>query len=141
MTIDLVFRVYLVVLGSGLAVHYGLMAAAAGHAPVYMRVAYVVASCGGFAGLVFAAIPEALMWSLVSLSLGAGGALVVALKLWAEGIKVCEVMNHAEAIATAKRMLEVVRHAQDRAVKDAEYLTPSAREFLWAEEDRERAKR
>lgn len=139
--VDFILRGYLVLLGSGLAVHYGLMAAAAGHAPVYMRAAYVVASVGGFAGGLFAAIPDALMWSLLSIALGTGGVLVVALKLWSEGIKVCEVMNHAEAIRAAKSMLQTVRDAQDRAVKDAQWLTPAAREYLWEQEDRERAQR
>jgi hypothetical protein len=139
--LEVLFRLYLAVYGLGLAWHFLAMAAAAGKAPGYMRTAYFVASVGGFATLLFSPVPGALAWALVASAIAGGAALVVALKLFFEGVKVCEVMNHSEALKAAKNMLSVVGEAQSKALKDSEWLTPRSREYLWAEEDRERKQR
>jgi hypothetical protein len=137
-------RAVLVLAGLTAAVHFHLMSNAAQRAPWLLKyITYPTTAGLGLCAAVCAVVPGPL-FMLAALWSAAGalvGALVVGLAVWRAGVHVCDVMDHSEALKAAKNMLSVVGEAQSKALKDSEWLTPRSREYLWAEEDRERKQR
>jgi len=137
-------RAVLALSGLTAAIRFHDMANHSERAPWLMKYGlYAVASGAGAWVFACAIVPgqvyllAALWGAVVALSL----VLIIDLILWRAGMKACEIMDHAESLKAAKKMLHVVGAAQDQAIKDSEWLTPKSREYLWAQEDQERAKR
>lgn len=125
-------------LGLGMTLHYGAMAAAAKRAPAGMRLCYIIAAFGGFTALILA--PGDLVLAKDFALLGAAAALYIAWQVWRQGVHVCDLMDHAASLRAAKRTMEHLSNIERRARVDAEYLTPSTLEAVWAAEDREKAR-
>ena len=140
--LDLMGRAAVIVLGLGAALHYHTMASKAERGPVYIKYILLPATTGVGAMLIGAGLwqhPQALMvapWIGTALALLM---LAVHLGLWANGAYACRAMDHAAAIKAARSMVRAVDDIKARSAVDAEWLTLASREYLWEQEERERA--
>jgi len=132
--LDVLGAALVAALGLGLLWHYGLMCVAARRAPVGMLIAYPLASVSGFGAVLFSG---AALWLSLSGApamgyllaglwfavVGASAALVVSLRAHREGVKMCDVMDHAEALRAAKQVHSVLSSAQRDAAVLGERMT------------------
>lgn len=138
---DLMGRAAVIALGLGSAVHYHVMASRAGRGPALIKYVLLPATTGVGALLIGAGLwqhPQALLvapWIGTALGLLM---LAVHLALWANGAYACRAMEHHAAIKAARSMVRAVDDIKARTAVDTEWLTPSAREWMWEQEDMER---
>jgi len=150
--LDVLGAALVAVLGLGLLWHYGLMCVAARRAPVAMLIAYPLASVSGFGALLFsgaalwlslsgAPAMEYLLAALWFAVVGASAALVVSLRVHREGVHVCEIMDHAEALKAAKQVQSVLAAAKRDAAVLGERMTFSTWDALASLDEDPRDKR